>query len=214
MPTSLLPGALPARRRLRAVRRQLLLRRRLVAALLTGVAVLAGLRAVSPEPGATVVVPTAARDLSGGEVLGADDVALIRVAPDRVPDGVADDAVGRVLASPVRRGEALTDVRLVGPSLAQAHPGLTVLPVRLPDEGMASLLHPGDRVTLLATDPGTGDAQRLADDALVVAVPSSAPAGPVGGNGGALVVLGLAPEVALDVTGASLGQYLTVAWSR
>ena len=58
-----------------------------------------------------------------------------------------------MLAGPVRAGEPLTDVRLVGASLAAAYPGAVAVPVRLPDAGMAALLRVGDRIDLVAADP-------------------------------------------------------------
>ena len=84
----------------------------------------------------------------------------------------------------------LTDVRLVGPALADARPGETVLPVRLPDAGMAALLRAGDEVDLVATDPGTGETAVVARDVTVLATPTGVPDGPAGGAGGALVVVG------------------------
>src|SRR5690606_31667389 len=81
-----------------------------------------------------------------------------------------------------------------------------VLPVRLPDAGMAALLRPGDVVDLLATDPGTGQAQVVATDVTVLAVPVDVPAGPVTGPDGALAVVGVRPDESLDLVGASLSQ--------
>ena len=101
-------------RPLRAVRRAVLVRRRLLAALLTAVAVAAGLHAAAAPPPPSVRVLTAARDLPAGAVLSAADLAEREFAPDSVPAGLADDAVGRTLASPLRGGEPVTDVRLVG----------------------------------------------------------------------------------------------------
>ena len=55
--------------------------RRVVAAALIAVAVLAGLRVISPAPAPTVAVWAAARDLAGGHPLGTGDVARL------VPNG-------------------------------------------------------------------------------------------------------------------------------
>jgi hypothetical protein len=108
----------------------------------------------------------------------------------------------------------VTDVRLVGPGLALAQPGETIVPVRLPDAGMATLLRAGDTVDLLATDPGTGEASLVARDVTVLATPAGVPEGPAGGSGGALVVVGATAAEATAIAGASLTQYLTVSWSR
>jgi Flp pilus assembly protein CpaB len=208
------PGLPPARRRLRAVRQQLRRRRRVIAALLTAGAVLAGVRAVAPPPPDTVEVLVAARDLPSGVVLGDDDVVTRAFPSDLAPPDAVGAAAGRVLAGAVGRGEVLTDVRLVGPALADARPGETVLPVRLPDAGMAALLRAGDRIDLVATDPGTGETDVVASDVTVLATPTGVPDGPAGGAGGALVVVAATSSEANAVASAALAQFLTVAWSR
>ncbi|MCF6376353.1 SAF domain-containing protein [Nocardioides KLBMP 9356] len=208
------PGLPPARRRIRAVRHQLRRRRRLIAAVLTAGAVLAGVRAVAPPPPHTVAVLVAARDLPSGTVLDERDVASRDFPAELAPPAAEGAVAGRVLAAPVRSGEVLTDVRLVGPGLADAVPGETVLPVRLPDAGMATLLRAGDEVDLLATDPGTGDTEVVARDVTVLATPTGLPDGPAGGAGGALVVIGASASEAVAIAGAALGQFLTVSWSR
>ena len=210
----LVPGMSPARRRVRAVRHRLLQRRRLIAAVLAGAAALAGLRAVVPPPPDTVDVLVARRDLPAGARLESGDLTRAAFPASLAPAGRTDDAVGRVLAAPIGRGEPVTGVRLVGPALAEAQDGQTVLPVRLPDAGMAALLRPGDEVDLYATDPGTGEARLIAVGATVLATPRDVPEGPAGGSGGALVVVGVSPAVALRLTGASLTQFLTVALGR
>ena len=75
--------------------------------------------------------------------------------PAAVPGGSARQpaVLGRVVAGPVRRGEALTDARLVGPGLTA---GLdpqesAAVPVRLADAEAAALVRPGDRVDVLGT---------------------------------------------------------------
>lgn len=210
----MLPGLPPTRRRLRAVRHQLRRRRRLVAACLTGIAALAAIRAVAPPPPDTVAVLVAARDLPSGTRLGDHDLVRRDYPADLAPSRAASEAVGRVLAAPIGRGEVLTDARVVGPGLAEAQPGDTVLPVRLPDAGMATLLRPGDVVDLLATDPGTGTATTVARDVTVLATPGDVPDGPAGGSGGALVVVGASAQEAVEITSAALSQFLTVSWER
>lgn len=210
----LVSGMSTTRRRVRAVRHLLLQRRRLIAAVLLGAAVLAGLRSVAPPPPDTVEVLVATRDLPAGARLTQDDLARTRFLVGSAPTHVADNPVGRVLAGPIGRGEALTSVRFVGPDLAAAQAHQVVLPVRLPDAGMAALLRAGDVVDLYATDPGTGQARLLATAVTVLATPQGVPDGPAGGSGGALVVVGVPPDAALEITGASLAEFLTVALSR
>ena len=119
-----------------------------------------------------------------------------------------------MLAAPLARGEVLTEARVVGPALADAQAGQTVLPVRLPDAGMATLLRAGDEVDLVATDPGTGDTTVVARDVTVLATPTGVPDGPAGGSGGALVVVGASATEAIAITSAALAQFLTVSWNR
>ena len=208
------PGLPPARRRIRAVRHQLRRRRRLIAAVLAACAVLAGLRTIAPPAPDTVEVLVAARDLPSGTVLADDDVVARAFPADLAPADATGAAAGRVLAAAVRRGEVLTDVRLVGPALADAVPGETVLPVRLPDAGMATLLEAGDEVDLVATDPGTGDTAVVARDVTILATPAGVPDGPSGGAGGALVVVSASATEAIAIASAALGQFLTVSWNR
>src|SRR3954471_3661315 len=96
----------------------------MLAGLLTATAVAAGLHTVAPGRPRTVAMTVAARDLPAGERVSAVDLTTTDVPPGAVPDGSLREAAGRVLASAVRRGEPITDARLVGASLAAAHPGL------------------------------------------------------------------------------------------
>jgi Flp pilus assembly protein CpaB len=196
------------------VRHQLRRRRRLIAAVLVAAATVSALRVLAPPEPDTVDVLVAARDLPSGTRLTDDDLVARSYPVDLVPPDAATSATGRVLAAPVGRGEVLTDVRVVGPGLALAQPGETILPVRLPDAGMAMLLRPGDEVDLVATDPGTGTSDVVARDVTVLATPTDAPEGPAGGSGGALVVVGASSTEAIDISGAALSQFLTVSWSR
>ncbi|MDP9417679.1 MAG: SAF domain-containing protein, partial [Actinomycetota bacterium] len=90
---------------LRDVRRAVRWHRRLVASALAAVAVALGLSVLAPEPPETVSVVVAMKDLTGGRALSADDLDVVAVPPDVVPDGVSStpaELLGRVLASPVR----------------------------------------------------------------------------------------------------------------
>lgn len=203
-------------RPLRAVRRAVLRRRRILAALLTAVAVAAGLHAVATPPPATIRVTVAARDLTSGTVLSAADVESAQFSPESVPDAVAAAPIGRVLAAPLRRGEPLTDLRLVGPALTDGHPDLTAIPLRLPDAGMVDLLEVGDRIDVVAADPQGGGAEVVAADVLVLALAaldeSDARSGP-SGLPGQLVVIG---AQATDVPGlaeAVVRAFVTFTWS-
>ncbi|HEY9474842.1 MAG TPA: RcpC/CpaB family pilus assembly protein, partial [Mycobacteriales bacterium] len=107
---------------------------------------------------------------------------------------------GRRVAGPVRRGEALTDVRLVGAGLAAglSRSGSVAVSVRLDDPAVAGLLRPGDRVDVLAA-PGT-------DSAAPAPAPAPAP-GPVPAALGRVGETGGTPEV----TSGSAGQATVIA---
>ena len=79
---------------LRPVRRAVLARRRLLAAVLTAVAVAAGLHAAAAPPAAEVDVAVAARDLPAGTVIEPGDLRTVGFAPGSVPSGTSDDAAG------------------------------------------------------------------------------------------------------------------------
>jgi len=192
-------------------RRAVLRRRRPLAALLAAVAVAAGLQAAAPPAPPRTGVLVAARDLPSGVLLAPGDLTRVAFAPGSVPDGLAAGAVGRTLAAPLRRGEPVTDVRLVGPALARGHPGLAALPVRLPDAAMAALLRVGDRIDLVAADPQGSPARVVATDVPVLALPASTEAsGVTGPLPGRLVVVGVPTSQVPEVADAAARYFLTI----
>ncbi|HET6625853.1 MAG TPA: Flp pilus assembly protein CpaB [Nocardioidaceae bacterium] len=198
----------------RRVRRTLLARRRLLAALAATVAVAAGLQATAEPSPPTSLVLTAARDIPGGTVVRATDLAAVAFAPASVPEGVLDsaaDAVGRTTATPVRAGEPITDVRLVSGSMLSAYPGRVAAPVRIGDAGAVGLLRVGDRVDVLAADPqgGSAEAAVVAADAPVIAVPGRGDQAAIAGAG-ALVVLAVSDKTAQTIAAAGVSRYLSI----
>lgn len=201
-------------RALRSARRAVLRRRRLLAAVLLGVAVTAGLRAVAaPAPPATTVL-VAARDLPAGTLLTTDDLVAAELPPDAVPEAVLADPAGRMLAAPVRAGEPVTDVRVVGPGPTRGLDDVVAVPVRLPDAGSVALLQVGDRLDLLATDPRGEETGPVADDVPVLALPAEDGESSASGLPGRLVVLGLGESEVDDVTTSAVRSVLTYAWSE
>lgn len=208
------PTGLRLADRARSVRRAVLRRRRLLAALLTAVAVAAGLQAVAAPPPPSESVLVAARDLPAGVVIAAADLQPVAFAPGSAPDGVAADAVGQVLAAPLRRGEPVTDVRLVGPALTEGTPGVTAVPVRLPDAGMVALLDVGDRIDLVAADPQAGGAEVVAYDVPVLAIPGAAADSPGDSSlPGRLVVVGAEPTEVGAIADAAVRAFVTYTWA-
>jgi pilus assembly protein CpaB len=191
----------------RAVRRH----RALLAAGLVAAAVATALPTLAPAPLPTVAVLSAAHDLAPGAPLAAADVVTTALPRSAVPAGaltLPGSALGRVVAGPVRRGETLTDVRLLGAGLLAGGRDLVATPVRLADPATAALLHAGDRVDVLAA-PADGkpvSATTVAAGVQVLAVPGAGQSDP----DGALVVLAATPQTAARLAAAAVGSRLSV----
>jgi Flp pilus assembly protein CpaB len=158
--------------------------------------------------------------------LTSGDLRLLALPATAVPDGsVTDPAtlVGAAVAGAVRRGEPLTDVRLVGAGLLGAATGLVAAPVRLAEDGVSALVRPGDVVDVVAASapdpvgqgltaaPAATASQRptlarvVAAAARVLAVPAEQAA-----SGGTLVLLAVTPRTATDLAGAAVSSRLSV----
>jgi Flp pilus assembly protein CpaB len=192
----------------RAVRRH----RALLAAGLAAAAVATALPSLAPTPAPTVTVVAALHELTPGSPLTAGDLTTLAVPRAVAPVGVLttiDAAVGRVVAGPVRRGESLTDVRLLGSALLAGGPGMVAAPVRLADPATAALLHAGDRVDVLAAttdEHSSASAATVASGLQVLAVPAAAQHD----GDGALVVLAARPAVAARLAAAAVRSRLSV----
>jgi Flp pilus assembly protein CpaB len=114
------------------------------------------IRSAAPPPPSTVAVLEAVRDLPAGRTLTGDDLRTASRAAVDAPRGrltALTAATGRVLASPVRSGELLTDTRLVGPGLLTGQAAGTVaVPVRLGDPAAGAIVRAGDRVDVMASN--------------------------------------------------------------
>lgn len=212
----------PLIRRRRSARRYRRLAAAACAAGCAGIAV----HHLAPVPSATDTVLVAARDLPAGRVLQPGDLQPARWPLSARPDATVARPEGRTLASPLRRGEPVTDARLTGPGLLAGQPAGTVaITVRLTDPGAARLLSAGDRVDLLAgpvgragADEAGGEAELLARSVLVLAAPGSStnpaangPGEGVGrgdgsGSGGAGGETGLGGSLLGDPTAGASGS--------
>jgi pilus assembly protein CpaB len=183
--------------------------RALLVAGLTAGAVAAGLTAAGPTAPPTVAVLTAAHDLVAGAALGPDDLATAAVPRALVPDGALVDpaeVTGRLVAGPVRRGEPLTDVRLLGAGLLPAG-GAVAGPVRLAEPATAALVRAGDVVDVLSASPEGGVAAAVVATGLdVLSVPDL---GDAAGEG-ALVVLAASRSTAARLAAAAVTGRLSV----
>ena len=187
-----------------------LLRRSLAGLLAAGALVLvlrpAPAEPAGPDPGVPVV--TAAADLPAGTQLGTADLVVARL-PSAPGGVVADpaDLVGQTLAGPVRAGEPVTDVRLVGSGLTALLPAGTVAaPVRTADAAVSALPRAGDRVDVLASTDGDPRARVVAADALVLLA-----APPAGDPAAGLLLLAVDGGTAADLAATATTSTLTLS---
>lgn len=179
-------------------------------------ALLAGIAALRPDPDddrAHVVV--AAHDLTPGAELTAEDVRLEARSAPTIPDGSQSDVsavVGSTLAGPARRGEVLTDVRLLGRRLAEsaAGPDARIVPVHPADTALTDLVRPGDVVDVVAAAEGSAQANPhvVATDAIVVSV--SAQQKTQSATSDRVVLVALPAASANAVAGAALTATVTL----
>ncbi|MCW2900484.1 MAG: hypothetical protein JWO67_2749 [Streptosporangiaceae bacterium] len=190
--------------------------RRLPAAALAAAAMGLALLSLRPTTPPGVRVVTAARDLPGGTTLRVRDLREIALPAAAVPDGaVRSGAAGRVLAAPMRRGEPVTDARLVGAGLLDGYgPGVVATPVRVADAAAVRLLRAGHRIDVLAAAPAPmedmvpvpeGRARLIVSAVPVIAVPRGSP-----GDQGALVVLATSREQSMALAGAGTRLSVTI----
>jgi Flp pilus assembly protein CpaB len=189
-----------------------------------GLVVLAAVAALRPDPSdgrADVVVAT--RDLASGVELTAVDLRLESRPAATIPEGSpsrVDELIGATLAAPARRGEVLTDVRVLSSRLAEAAagPDARMVPVHLADTALLDLVRPGDVVDVLAVSSAAASAganasppehpRVVATNAVVVLV--SARTKEAGRAGVVLVALPM--HEANEVAGASLAQAITLTF--
>jgi Flp pilus assembly protein CpaB len=181
-----------------------------------GLVVLAAVAAWRPDPDAQrTEVVVAARDLGPGTELTADDVRLETRSTPTIPDGSqpgVDSVVGATLAGPTRRGEVLTDVRVLGRRLAEsaAGPDARIVPVHPADNALIDVVRPGDVVDVVAAAEGNAQptARVVATDAIVVSVSAKQKAQGAGGD--RVVLIALPAASATAVAGAALVATVTL----
>lgn len=198
------------RRYRRGGRRARALRRSAALALLVCAAVLAS--SGRPPAVAGIAVMVAARDMDAGAHLTARDLRTSVVSSP--PDGAIDAAsplAGRALASPVRRGEILTDVRLLDASGPRPGAGRVAVPVHVSDAAVAELLRPGMHVAMVAVSADQpARTQLLTTDAVVLSVAAPGTGPLAGGNRDHVVVVAVPAAAADAVTAAGLTGAIAV----
>ncbi len=189
--------------------------RRVAAGLLVA---LAALSALHDDPAATDVV-VAAGDLGPGTSLQADQLRLEKRSATVLPEGALTaipPIIGATVAGPVRRGEVLTDIRVIGSRLAglSAGPDARMVPLRLADAAVADVIRPGDVVDILGSGTaaaGTAGPARPRPLAVGAVVVSVTPAATAPGGGNRVVLVALPAPAATALAGAALTQEVTVA---
>ncbi|MEO3793061.1 RcpC/CpaB family pilus assembly protein [Nonomuraea sp. B10E15] len=177
-------------------------RRRLIAAALAAVAILSAYLATRPASGPAVLV--AARDLSPGP-LDPDDFDPVPLA--HPPSGAVRTAqTGQILATPMRKGEPLTDVRLL--HSFRLPPGMVAAPVRIADAAAVELISPGSTIGVLASWQEGRPASQIASELTVLTIPA-APRDS-GDDNGALIVLATTPTQAAELAAAQAGGRLSI----
>ncbi|MGV0624710.1 SAF domain-containing protein [Mycolicibacter minnesotensis] len=177
--------------------------------------VLAAVTVVRSNPQADLVqVVVASHDITPGTALTAQDVTAENLSAQTVPDGAATDieaVLHKTPAGPVRRGEILTDVRLLGNRLteAAAGPDARIVGIHPADAALVDLVRPGDIVDVVTVAPddmtGPGNVPRvLADGGIVVLVSD------VHNHDDRVVLVALPATAAVAVAGATLTQAVTL----
>lgn len=190
--------------------------RRIAAGLLVALAAVAALR---PDPGgASQLVAVAAHDLAPGTTLTESDLRMEKRSAATLPDGteVSERVVGATLAGPARRGEVLTDARVLGSRLAGLTAGrdARLVPLHLADSTVLDVIRSGDVVDVLGATTGVTSGpdahpRLVAANAVVVLV--SPAANPSRGTGGDRVVLVALPAAAATaLAAATLVQSVTL----
>lgn len=187
--------------------------RRKLAVVAAVAAVLTGLAATAPPLPPTTSVVRARAALAGGVVLTADDLEVVALPTEGLPDRSdvgLDDLVGRRLAGPVPRRQVLTTDALASVDTAVGV-GHVLAPVRLADADVVALLRPGDVVDVIGSAADGGATRTVARSVRVVTVPARDP-DDQGTSTGALVVLDVVDTDAEPLARAAATGGLTVVW--
>lgn len=180
--------------------------RRVVAASLAILALMALIAWLTAPPPQYVAALVLTGDVAAGQAIAASDVSVAQAPPETVPHGALQDphdAIGHRASTPMLAGTVMQPGFLLEEHrLAE---GRALVPITLADAHLRALLHPGTVVTLVVGHMEGIDV--VTNDAIVSAVPTDdAPGGllPAPGTGGGLVLVDVPDDAAGTV--ATLGQ--------
>ncbi|MDR1237706.1 MAG: SAF domain-containing protein [Propionibacteriaceae bacterium] len=148
--------------------------RRLLAALAAGVAVLAGLSAIT-QGQTEVPVLVAAHEIASGSKLTSADLRVSRWPAAIVPDRAlttAEEAIGQISVAAITERAPITASDLLEEGQLVA-PGLVALPLSFATSSPIDLLQVGSTIDIIGPDPATGMSKVLVSGARVVSVPES-----------------------------------------
>ena len=161
---------------------------------------MATLATLSPL-GDGVPVVVAARELPAGTVLTAEDICVVEIPQQVLPDGwreLPDEVIGATTTGPMTRGTVLTSAATrTGPGPGD---GRVVVPFRVNDASTASLIRVGDLITVVGSSPD-GSVVELASRVEVTALPS--PDESWGSSTGALIAVACDPSTGAQLAAAA-----------
>ncbi|MFJ3956249.1 Flp pilus assembly protein CpaB [Arthrobacter sp. NPDC090010] len=210
--------------RLNDIRRRVLRHKRLLAAIMLTISASLLVYQLTPEPAQREAVVAASSDLPVGTTLSRENLTLIQLPAQAITPGAfreVDRLVGRSLATPLKRGQPLSDVSLLGPGLLSGTaPGTSAVPVRLADPQSLKVLSPGQLVDIVLSQDGeagsrgtsTVVASRLA--VLWLGKDGSSDGWLGTGDAEGLLVLAASPSQAQSLAGAGIGGKLSFVLVR
>ncbi|MDR0959968.1 MAG: SAF domain-containing protein [Propionibacteriaceae bacterium] len=199
------------------VLRRITLYRRAMAVIATMACVFCLAAAASGKGGPTTTVVTAAHRIAPGTTITADDLVEIEAPSDLVPDNALTsgaEAIGRIATSGAGSGVILTRDDILGDDSAAITPGAVVVPIRIANDDIISLIRPGGTIRLFLTDPLTGEITGVPGIRVVtIPQPAASGSGLMGGSTSSPdTVLIEAPEaLAAQIATAAAGSTMTVA---
>lgn len=171
--------------------------------------------ALSPAVVTTRTVLVAAHPLPAGVKLATDDVTTLHVSADvAIAESLNEPAAiaGQVLAVPRPAGAVLTASDFVGEGLIADSDGLSLVPFRIGDRGVAGVLSVGNQISVVGAN-SAGSRRVIASRVRIAALPSTGSSSALGGESssdGALILVAADPVTARELAAASTEYTLTV----
>ncbi len=173
--------------------------RRSLAVVCSVAAIAAALHYLHPHPEPSSDVAIASHSLDAGTQISSGDIETISLPTRLLPEGVvtSDQLKGRVIASVITKGTILTEAMLVGSSLA-SQSREQLVPFRVSDADLISLLQVGDTISVLASQ-SDGSTTEIAHRVRVAALPDKSSTS----SGGGVIVVAASPKEAEAIATAA-----------